>query len=227
MSDFQSTLWTVIWRAGEGRETAVNVFVARYRPAVVRFARSRGLSEADAEDVAQEVFLRLFDDEVLKRADPARGRFRSMLLAITRHVLGHFFERRGAVKRGGGATPVSLERAGDAPWEVVLAREERDPEFDREFVSCLLASAMRRLREETPAQYEAIHAFLVEERPQRDIAGALDRTEASIRNAVLRGKVRLGQIVRELVEAYASSREELETELAWLAPYLGQRARGG
>ncbi len=212
MSEFLSTLWTVVRKAGEGNTTAVTDLVSRYRPAVVRFLRARGLSDADAEDVAQEVFLRLFDDQVLLKADPARGRFRSLLLAVTRHALGHFLEHRQAAKRGAGRAPVPL---GD-----LAARDERDDAFDREFVACLLSVALDRLRRENPAYYEAIHAFLVEERPQREIARAQGETEAAVRNHVARGKAKLAQILREEILTYSSSREEFEAELAYLTKFL-------
>jgi DNA-directed RNA polymerase specialized sigma24 family protein len=41
--------------ADRGDEAAWERFVALYRPAIVALARRRGLSAADADDVAQEV----------------------------------------------------------------------------------------------------------------------------------------------------------------------------
>ncbi len=212
MSEFLSTLWTVVREAGEGRTTAVTSLVEQYRPAVVRFLRHRGLTEADAEDVAQEVFLRLFDDRVLEKADPRHGRFRSLLLAVTRHVMGHFLDRRTAAKRGGGREPI--------PVDEIVASTEREESFDREFVACLLANALARLRRENPDYYEAITAFVVDQRPQADIARERGKTEAMIRNAVSRGKAKLAQILREEVLTYSSSREEFDDELAYLSRFL-------
>ena len=59
---FPSTLWTLIRSAGAGRDAAVTDFVTRYRPAIVRFACRRWLDAARAEDVAQEVLVRVFED---------------------------------------------------------------------------------------------------------------------------------------------------------------------
>jgi DNA-directed RNA polymerase specialized sigma24 family protein len=59
----------------------------RYRTPVFNFLRNRGLSEHDAEDVAQDVFLRVCREDFLKKLDRNRGKFRSLLLAVTRHVM--------------------------------------------------------------------------------------------------------------------------------------------
>src|SRR5262245_29424830 len=101
VSDFQSTLWTVIRGADRGEEAALREFALKYRGPIVAYIARRGLPN-DAEDLAQEVFLRLIQDRVLAKADPSRGRFRSLLLAVTRHVIGHHRERESAQKRGGG-----------------------------------------------------------------------------------------------------------------------------
>ena len=84
---FQSTLWTLIGHARGGDEQALTEFVERYRPPVVAFIGRRGFT-SESEDLAQEVFLEVFKDEVLTKADPDKGRFRSLLLAVTRNVIG-------------------------------------------------------------------------------------------------------------------------------------------
>ncbi len=217
MSDFPQTVWTQIRRAGAGRETAVATFVSRYRPAVLRFLRRRGLDAARAEDVAQEVFLRVFDDKVLERADAARGRFRSLLLAVTRHVLSHDLERASARKRGGGRSAVALD---DAALETALASESRDDEFDREWLASLLALALAKLRSENETHHACLEAFLVEERSHKEVAEKLGKTEATVRNAISRGKARLAAILRESIAGYASSDEEVRDEVRYLSRFL-------
>ncbi len=225
MSRFQTTVWSMVLDAGDGRSTAVEQLVVRYRPAVVRFSRARGLSPADAEDVAQDVFLRLFEQRVLTRADPARGRFRSLLLAVTRHVIARHAERRAARKRGGGRAPVSLDHAADDGFRLgdALATEARDELFDREFLACLLARALRRLQEQNPSYHEAIAAFLLEERSQREIARELGVREGDVRNRVSRGRAKLARLLRDEVEGYASSPGEFEDELRYLSSLLDRR----
>jgi len=57
---FQTTVWGSIREAQRGRATAVGDFFGKYSPAVVGFIRTLGHSAEDAEDLAQEVFCRIF-----------------------------------------------------------------------------------------------------------------------------------------------------------------------
>lgn len=225
MRSFQTTVWATIRAAGAGREGAVGELVGRYRPAVVRFARCRGVDEGEAEDVAQEVFTRLFADRVLERADARRGRFRNLLLAVTRNVLGHHFERRAALRRGGGRPVVSLDRGeGEDPIDPA-APEAPDPDFDREWLAAMLSSALRRLERENPDYAACLNALLVEGRSYAQIAAALGRTETSVRNALSRGRAKLARLLRDEVASYASSREEYQAELELLSGLLGGQRR--
>ena len=69
MTSFRTTLWSRLGDAADGRPTALDEFVSAYRPALVRFLAKRGLSEADAEDVAHDVFVRLLSRDLLAQAE--------------------------------------------------------------------------------------------------------------------------------------------------------------
>lgn len=216
MSLFPTTVWSAIRDAGAGSDRAAATFVERYRPAVVRFARRRGLDAAAAEDVAQEVFLRIFDARLLERADRARGRFRSLVLAVTRHVLGHHFERERALKRGGGKKTLALE----PELEAALASDARDDEFDREWLTSMLGRALARLARENPLYEACFRASAIEGKSRRDIAAEHGKSEAVVRNAVSRGKAKLVAILRDEIATYSSSDREFEEELRYLASLL-------
>jgi RNA polymerase sigma-70 factor (ECF subfamily) len=74
-------------------------FVEIYTPLIYAFCRQRGLQDADAADVAQEVM------RAVSRAiggfdyQPERGRFRSWLFAITRSKFNNLLEKRRKRKR--------------------------------------------------------------------------------------------------------------------------------
>jgi RNA polymerase sigma-70 factor (ECF subfamily) len=229
VGNFPTTVWTVIREAGIGRKTAQSEFVVRYRPAVVQFARFRGLDAAEAEDIAQEVFLALFDDKVLERADRALGRFRSLVLAVTRHVLSRHFEYKGAQRRGGGKNPVSLTRSTGEELDIaaISAENTRDSDFDREWLVVLLNRSLAKLKSENENLCKCLHAFLVEDRRQSEIAAAFGTTESAVRNAIYRGRARLSAILRDEVESYASSPGEFEDEVRYLQGLLdGSPAKG-
>jgi RNA polymerase sigma factor (sigma-70 family) len=82
-----------------GDHEAWRQFVALYGPLVYRFARGRGLQDADAADVAQSVFHAISQEIRRWQYDPQRGRFRSWLLAVTRNQVGKHFERARRIAR--------------------------------------------------------------------------------------------------------------------------------
>ena len=94
---FPSTHWTLLAQAtlngdSPGRE-ALSRLCENYRPPVVAYLRMKGLGAAEAEDLAQDLFARLLTSRAWKRADPARGKFRTFLLGIVQHVLSSQWAR--------------------------------------------------------------------------------------------------------------------------------------
>lgn len=207
------TRWSLIDGALDGDPVSQREFVARYRPVVVRTAGRAGLGD-EAEDVAQEVFVRLFGG-ALDQAAPDRGSFRAYLFVITKRAVADFLERKHAVKRGGR--------------DQVQALGEHDPalagsadDFDREWFLHLLELAMERLRAEHPNYFEAVQAFLLEERAQPEIAAALGRSLQDVRNHVHRGRKKLIGYLREEVARYATTPQRHQTELEVMGRWLGE-----
>jgi DNA-directed RNA polymerase specialized sigma24 family protein len=123
---FETTIWTVIRKAGHRDPASLEEFAARYRPAVLAFIRRKGFTETDADDLCQDVFVRILSGGVLAKADAAKGRFRSLVLAVTIHVLQDRWRKKPDLPR--------------APEAV-----DHDPEFDRAWVVHLAERAMNRM----------------------------------------------------------------------------------
>lgn len=110
---------------------AWNELVAIYGPLVHRLAIRQGLQAADADDVVQEVFsavAKSVGDWVEQRQ---RGRFRSWLLGITRHIAINALTRRphGATGRGGDEPHETLAQI---PANALPLSSQFDLEYQRE-----------------------------------------------------------------------------------------------
>lgn len=219
---FQSTLWSRIRLVRQDDSGAVAEFVDRYRPPVFRFIRNAGFAEPDAEELTQDVFTRLLADDVLAKADRTKGKFRSFLLAVTRNVMQEERRRRTADKRGGGRDVLSLDdaRAGER-----AASDPTDEEFDRAWVAQLLASALQELEREHPLQHRILRACVHDGRAYQEVADELGRPLQDVKNHVHRARQKLTELLQREVARYASSGEEYEDEVRYLARYLSPRGQ--
>lgn len=209
--NLSGTRWTLIHAAQEGDDAAIETLSAKYRPPVVAYLARRGVRN-DAEDLAQEVFVRLLHDGVLARADSERGRFRSLVFAVTRNVLGHHLARETAEKRGAGKV---------APLEVDVPLPEPDEAFDREWLNHLLETALGRLQREHPPYFDVLSLYLLDERPQAEIAERLGLSETNVRNRIHRGRRKLIAYLRDEVLHYSTSHADYGVELKALATLMG------
>lgn len=147
---FPTTIWTTIRQAGHDDGEALERFARQYRAPVLGFINGQGMRDGDAEDLCQEVFLRLLNGNVLARADAARGRFRSLLLTITKNVITDKRRKRQ-----------------EAPAEDIEL-SDRDPDFDREWVVELVERAMSNLSRESPGYHEVLREHLAGRHPNRN-----------------------------------------------------------
>jgi RNA polymerase sigma-70 factor (ECF subfamily) len=139
-------------------------FVAIYEPLVYRLARHKGLQDADARDLCQDVLQAVARS--IDRWDPHRGSFRAWLSRITRNLLINFLTRGRSQARGSGATSVQ---------ELLEAQPALDPSatafFEAEYQRRLLRWAAEEVRSEfTPATWKAFWQTAMDDRPPGEVA---------------------------------------------------------
>lgn len=213
---FQSTMWTMIQQVQAGNRAALEAFARTYRPAIVTFLARRGLPVERAEDVAQQVFLVLLQNDVLSRVGREGGRFRSFLIAVARNVLGNLLKQERAAKRGGERQAVPLDP------EVLEGHvgEVQDDAFDHLWVLNLLKVALERLRQESEKRgtpyAEAMRLVAEDGCDYRAAAARLRKSEGDVRNYIHRGRELLAGYVREAIAGYALDATDYEREVAYL-----------
>jgi RNA polymerase sigma-70 factor (ECF subfamily) len=124
MGDALLTRASLLARLGDSSDRAAwQQFVELYGSLVYGFARQRGLQDADAADLTQEVLLAIAQTAGRWHYDPQQGSFRGWLYGLTRNKIAKFLQKRRIQPIG----------SGDSNAHQRLA-EEPDPESDLEEV---------------------------------------------------------------------------------------------
>jgi RNA polymerase sigma-70 factor (ECF subfamily) len=119
-----------------------------WRP-LYAYARKRGFSKPDAEDLTQGFFQQVLSRDSLGQVGRREtSKLRSFLLTSLRHYITSDWRKMTAQKRGGDAVLVELEEWDDAEAHFeVEGRSSDDPErfFDRRWAAQTLENHMKRL----------------------------------------------------------------------------------
>ena len=101
-------------------------FIAIYEPLIIRFAGRRGLQEADAREIAQNVLIAVAKSVDRWQPDRERGRFRAWLFRIARNQLINWISKQ--------ATQASSARALDgSALEQFPSEDDRAAEIELEY----------------------------------------------------------------------------------------------
>jgi RNA polymerase sigma-70 factor (ECF subfamily) len=174
-------------------------FVEIYGPLVYDYGRRRGLQDADAADLMQDVLRSVARNAHRMEYDPARGTFRGWLYTVTRNKIYNFLSAQRHRPRGTGDTDAH-ERLDATP-----AREDDrgpDAEWEKEYQRGLSARAMEKVREEfQPATWDAFWQTAVEGRAAAEVGAKLRMSPGAVYVAKSRVLARLRDEVKKLMEA--------------------------
>jgi RNA polymerase sigma-70 factor (ECF subfamily) len=162
---------------GESSPRAWAAFHARNHEVILIWCRRRKLSGACAEDLTQEIWLKLLKD--IHTYDPGKGRLRSWLKAVVNNTLTDYWRRQQAKpERGGVGGSAFLERLAclaepEAANELSVALERQT----NSSASAILARVQARLQ---PSTWQAFYQTLIEERPAKEVAQELGLSVAAV-----------------------------------------------
>jgi RNA polymerase sigma factor (sigma-70 family) len=181
-----------------GNHAAWRHFVSLYGPVIYGFARKRGLQDADAADVMQDVMRSVSSSIGRLDYDRHQGTFRGWLFTITRNKVFNFLSARRIRPQGSGDTATnrllnSQPNNGDGSdvWELEYQRR-------------LAALAMDRIKKEyQPNTWQAFWLTAVEGTSAADAARRLRMSPGAIYVAKSRVLARL----KDEVEAVRQQEE--------------------
>ena len=130
----QTTRASLLFRIkDQDDKVAWSQFVDIYGPLIYRYGRRKGLQDADATDLMQDVFRQIAQSIAKFQYDPELGKFRSWLFVLASHALSQKLKKAKRQPTGTGESGVaklldqlpSAHQADDI-WE----KEYRDHLFD-------------------------------------------------------------------------------------------------
>jgi RNA polymerase sigma-70 factor (ECF subfamily) len=168
-------------------------FIDLYGPLVYRFVRLRGLQDADAADLTQEVFQTVARTARRLDYDPALGTFRGWLYSVTRHKLYDFLEKGRHQTAGSGDTDAQRR------LEELPGPDGEAEDWEREHQRQLFHWAANQVRDSFAEQtWRAFWATAVEGRSGQEVADELKMSVGAVYVARSRVLARLTKKIQEV-----------------------------
>jgi RNA polymerase sigma-70 factor (ECF subfamily) len=168
-------------------------FVNIYKPLIVSYSRRRGLSEAEAEDATQDVFVRILNALPTFELDHGRGRFRTWLWQVTFSAIVDTARREGRrahAEKLWGEGHGNSEPSDQGEWLTLFHRR-------------VLEFALRKVQSESrPLTWDCFEEHVLKRRPAAEVAASLRATVNSV-------YLNASRVLARLREQCAQSMEEL------------------
>jgi len=233
---FVTTHWSVVVAAGRSDTTRAHAALEKlcraYWFPLYAYARRRGHSVEDAQDLTQEFFARVLEHQWLARADQAKGRFRTFLLTAMERFLANEWDKVRALKRGGGQKNVPIQLDAAETRYGVEPADTRTPEqaFEYRWALTLLDEVVAQLEAEFRVRdqadlFGALKSCLVGDRasqPYAELATKLGMEEGAVKVAVHRLRHRYRELLRAEIANTVDSPGEVDAEMRHLFNVLAR-----
>lgn len=196
VSEIPETRESLIVRLRDPRDRdAWDLFALLYRPVIYRLARGRGLQDADAQDLAQQVLMAVAASIPRWERQGQDVRFRNWLRRVTKNATLNALTRRPRDMAGGGSTLMNLLR--DCPDPDRATEDAIEWEHRRE----VYRRAASIVREEcTQESWQVFSMTVIDGEKAEGVAEQLGKTLGSVYVTRCRILARLREVVREIDE---------------------------
>ena len=237
---FVTTRWSVVVACADSQassqtvRTALSQLCQTYWRPIFAFVSRNGFSIEDAQDLTQDFFVMVLDGHLLERADPNRGRFRSLLLKALKDFLNDARDKKRARKRGGDVQFIRWDEwMAELPSQLSIPARESEgwpPErlFDVRWAATVVERALSRLGEECGQRgrrrvFDVLRSCLGAEREDVsyvNFAKTLGVPESAVKRLVHQLRKRYRDLLREEVADTVASPDLLDDELRYLCATL-------
>jgi RNA polymerase sigma-70 factor (ECF subfamily) len=237
---FVTTRWSLILSGvgSKSKEPETHAALAElcriyWRP-IFAFISRRGYSTQDAEDLTQDFFVMILEDDWLQKADRSRGRFRSLLLKSLKNFLNDAADKIRARKRGGDVSFISWDDwITEAPSQLSMSTERlnslpAERLFDVRWAATVVERALRRLREEFERKgrwqvFDVLSAYLTADREDvssASLATKLGFPQSTVKKLLYHMRQRYRWLLRDEVAQTVENPADIEDELRHLCGAL-------
>jgi len=194
MEDSPVTRASLLLRIRDGQDKeAWRQFVEIYASLIYGFARKRGLQDADAADLMQDVLRSVASAVGRLDYDPRRGSFRSWLYTVTRNKLYSFLDGQRRHPRGSG------DSGAQQLLEEQVGPDDSAAAWDQEYQRRLFGWAADHVRAEfQESTWQAFWQTAVEGKGPKDVARELNLSPGAVYVAKSRVIARLREKIQEV-----------------------------
>jgi RNA polymerase sigma-70 factor (ECF subfamily) len=196
MAEIPATRPSLLVRLRDPRDAAAwTEFVELYGPLLYGYARKRGLQDADAADLSQEVLVAVAGAVGRLEYDRRRGAFRNWLFTVLLRKLSNWRRARRSRPDGSNAAdPGPLLEQCPVP-------DGGESEWEAEWEERLFVWACAQVRREvTAATWQAFWRTAIDGQPGKQVAADLGLSVAAVYHARSRVRARLKEVVRSAQE---------------------------
>jgi DNA-directed RNA polymerase specialized sigma24 family protein len=231
------TDWSLVAHAGQSGEQkgldSLNELLSRYRPALkAHLVLKQKIPPAQADDLIQGfISAKILEGSLVSRANPEKGKFRTILLTALDHYVISMIRRESAKKRSPEEGLISLD---DSPDQLGAVPPPPDP-FDVAWAHEIIVEALGRVKAECTTSGRSAYWSVfdcrlvapildgVEPLPYEQMVekfGFRSPTEAS--NALVTAKRMFVRALRAVVAEYASDNDGIDKEIEELRAILSR-----
>jgi len=242
--DFQTTHWSEIFNIRTPDEvrqnTVMDSLLRKYWKPVYCYIRHQGYNNEQAKDLTQGFFQEVvLDSNLIRQADPAKGRFRTFLLTALSHYLIDVHRKEKAKKRApqGQAVLVGTDNLPKLP----TAQTNMTPEqvFNYAWATEIIDHVISEVRKECydtgkEVHWEIFNAKIVipimENAPTPRLKELCDRynvdSEAKASNMITTIKRRFRRMLEGQLRCYVRADSEIEEEFNELLGIIAKTSAG-
>ncbi|MFC1765654.1 RNA polymerase sigma factor [Planctomycetota bacterium] len=239
---FLTTHWSLIEEVQQGPEqdlALVGVLLERYWKPVYCYCRQKGYDNEQAKDLTQGFFHDIvLNLNLIQRADPSKGRFRSFLLHALNQYLMNDRRRENAIKRIPPNKIVSLDSLEIPVLPQSVTESGPEHSYHYAWVSTLLDQVLSEVQRNCVAQGLDIHWQVFQARvvqpllhntTARPLSELCDEygieSEKKASNMIVTVKRRFQTTLKEAIRNTVTSEAEIADELQEIMQFLPKRAQ--